>query len=98
MCVRGRIVAPGRAGDEADEAANRPDIEESSHGDAAVSVRTREDHHQKGKPEPAGKRADKTGEKAEDEAHEQDVSGRDSRLDGRRLGVIVVLPGFQVSR
>jgi hypothetical protein len=40
--------------------AKRPDIEESTHGDAPISVQTRDDNHQNGKPEPAGEHADKS--------------------------------------
>ena len=63
------------AGDEADETANRTDIEESAHGDAAISVRPREANQQKGKPKPARERADKTRQEAEDDGHEREVRG-----------------------
>ncbi|MGA9008397.1 MAG: hypothetical protein WBE48_11605 [Xanthobacteraceae bacterium] len=47
------------AGDEANETADRPDIEEGPWR-AAISVWAREADHQKGKPEPAGERTEKT--------------------------------------
>src|SRR5271156_2872711 len=100
VCIRRRRTFADEAnlaeqpytGAEAYETADRPDIEEGTHGDAAISVRTREADHQKRKPEPAGERAEKTRQDAEDEAHEREVRGY------ARVGTSAVSLGAQANR
>jgi hypothetical protein len=46
-----------------------PDVEECSHGDAAIAVRPRKRHHEGGERDPAGEQAKNAGQETDDEAH-----------------------------
>src|SRR4051812_32627367 len=75
------------AGDEADDRANGSDVEECSHGNAAIAIWPREADHQHGEPKPSSEHSQNAGEETNEKSHEREKPSQTTKMVSGKVAV-----------